>query len=188
MPEVALQAQVVEALEDCQKSFATHKRCMLRMKQAQQSDPTKFKQTLFSCLNRAMLVFRREPAVERMLHFIASFVSFSNEKYQTDGELAVELLERMIPLTAAKDKAVRFRSCQLTSKLLNRSVSVTRRNSRETVRVQPAAFAVGLVFSAGLRPGTCFADWLIWFASALERMPRCQRNCSRTFSKPCLQG
>lgn len=87
MPAVEVQSQVIEALEDCQKSFATHKRCMLRMKQAQQSDPKKFKQTLFACLNRAMLIFRREPAVERLLHFIASFVSFSNDKYQSDGEL-----------------------------------------------------------------------------------------------------
>lgn len=59
-------------------------------------------------------------AVERLLQFVANLASFSNDKYASDSELAVDLLEQIIPLTKSKDKAVRFRSCQLTSKLLNR--------------------------------------------------------------------
>ena len=58
-------------------------------------------------------------AVERLLQFVANLASFSNDKYASDSELAVDLLEQIIPLTKAKDKAVRFRTCQLTSKLLN---------------------------------------------------------------------
>jgi len=66
-----------------------------------------------------LLSFARR-AVERLLQFVANLASFSNDKYNSDSELAVDLLEKIIPLTKSKDKAVRFRSCQLTSKLLNR--------------------------------------------------------------------
>jgi hypothetical protein len=57
------------------------------------------------------------------MNFVANMASFSNDTYQTDSELAVSLLNDIMPYTNAKDKAVRFRSCQLSSKLLNRSVS-----------------------------------------------------------------
>ena len=56
------------------------------------------------------------------MNFVANMASFSNDKYQCDGELAVNLVNEIMPLTSAKDKAVRFRSCQLASKLLNRCV------------------------------------------------------------------
>lgn len=59
-------------------------------------------------------------AVERLLVFVQKLVSFQNDKYQSDSELAVDLLKLLIPLTRAKDKAVRFRSCQMTAKLLTR--------------------------------------------------------------------
>jgi hypothetical protein len=61
-------------------------------------------------------------AVERLMNFVANLTSFSNEKYECDTELAVNLLNEIIPFTNAKDKAVRFRACQLASKLLNRCV------------------------------------------------------------------
>ena len=116
---VVVREQVIGALEECQRGFAVHRKCILRLKQAQIADPQEFMETFVECLNRALLVFKREPAVERFMKLVASFVSFSNEKYPRDGEMAASLLEYLIPLTAAKDKAVRFRTCQLTSLLLN---------------------------------------------------------------------
>jgi condensin complex subunit 3 len=121
MPEKVdgVHAQVLQALEESQRSFAGHRKCIIRLKQAQEADAEAFRATLDASIDRALLIFRREPSVERMLALVAALVSFSNDKYQTDSELAVHLLERMVPLTAARDKAVRFRACQLTAKLLN---------------------------------------------------------------------
>ena len=111
--------QVIGALEECQRGLAVHRKCIVRLKQAQIADPEEFWETFVECLNRALLVFKIDPAIERFMRLVAGFVSFTNEKYARDGEMASSLLEYMIPLTASKDKAVRFRTCQLTSRLLN---------------------------------------------------------------------
>ena len=120
MPETQdVHAQVLQALEESQRSFAGHRKCIIRLKQAQAIDAAAFRDSLNASLDRALLIFRREPCVERMLQLVANLVCFQNDKYHTDSELAVHLLQRMVPLTAARDKAVRFRACQLTAKLLN---------------------------------------------------------------------
>jgi len=111
--------QVQQALEESQRSFAGHRKCIIRLKQAQAADAAVFRDTLNASIDRALVIFRREPCIERMLQLVSSLVCFSNDKYSADSELAVHLLQRMVPLTAARDKAVRFRACQLTAKLLN---------------------------------------------------------------------
>ena len=112
-------AQVLQALEESQRSFAGHRKCIIRLKQAQAADAAVFRDTLNASIDRALVIFRREPCIERMLQLVSSLVCFSNDKYHADSELAVHLLQRMVPLTTARDKAVRFRACQLTAKLLN---------------------------------------------------------------------
>jgi condensin complex subunit 3 len=121
MPEKqdSVAVQVIQALEESQRSFAGHRKCIIRLKQAQAIDAVAFRKTLHASIDRALLIFRREPGVERMLGLVASLASFSNDKYQADSELGVELLQRLMPLTSARDKAVRFRACQLTARLLN---------------------------------------------------------------------
>jgi hypothetical protein len=79
-----------------------------------------------SAVDRALLIFKREPCVERLFQFISDFVSFANDSYPADCELAVDFIRHLLPLTRARDKAVRFRSCQLTSKLLNRYLHLAR--------------------------------------------------------------
>ena len=121
MPEKqdSVAVQVIQALEESQRSFAGHRKCIIRLKQAQAIDAVAFRNTLNASIDRALLIFRREPSIERMLTLVASFAAFSNDKYQADSELGVEMLQRLMPLTYARDKAVRFRACQLTTKLLN---------------------------------------------------------------------
>ena len=111
---------VLQSLDECQKSFAAHRKCVIKLKKAQKSDPKEFRVAMLSALDKALLVFKREPCVERLFQFITDFVSFSNEVYHADSELAVDFVRHLVPLTRARDKAVRFRACQLTSKLLNR--------------------------------------------------------------------
>lgn len=95
---------------------------------------------------------------------------------------AVELLDRMVPLTGARDKAVRFRSCQLTSKLLNRLFRLPAL-FQQTPSCLPALFQQTpsrflLVF---IPPSHSVACAL----SASERTLRFQRSCSRASSRRC---
>jgi condensin complex subunit 3 len=111
---------VLQSLDECQRSFASHRKCVLRLKKVQSANPKEFKEAVTSAIDRALLVFKREPCVERLFQFITDFVSFSNETVHADTDLAVEFIRHLIPLSRARDKAVRFRACQLISKLLNR--------------------------------------------------------------------
>jgi condensin complex subunit 3 len=93
---------------------------VVKLKKIQKSDPKEFREAVLSALDKALLVFKREPCVERLFQFVTDYVSFSNENYPADTDLAVDFIRHLVPLTRAKDKAVRFRACQLVSKLLNR--------------------------------------------------------------------
>ena len=124
MPSVAqvgiTTATVLQSLDECQRSFASHRKCVVKLKKVQKSEPKEFREAVLSALDKALLVFKREPCVERLFQFVTDYVSFSNETYPADTELAVNFIRHLVPLTRARDKAVRFRACQLTSKLLNR--------------------------------------------------------------------
>jgi condensin complex subunit 3 len=124
MPSVAqigsTTTSVLQSLDECQRSFASHRKCVVKLKKIQKSDPKEFREAVLSALDKALLVFKREPCVERLFQFVTDYVSFSNENYPADTDLAVDFIRHLVPLTRAKDKAVRFRACQLVSKLLNR--------------------------------------------------------------------
>ena len=113
-------AAVLQSLDECQRSFAAHRKCVLRLKKVQASQPAEFREAMMGAVDRALLVFKREPCVERLFQFVTDFVSFSNEAHQADSDLAVDFVRHLVPLTRAREKAVRFRACQLISKLLNR--------------------------------------------------------------------
>ena len=61
------------------------RKCILRLKQAQIEDPEEFREMFVDCLHRALLVFKRELAVERFVTLVTSCVSFSNERCAREG-------------------------------------------------------------------------------------------------------
>lgn len=70
-------------------------------------------------INNILLVFKREPAVERCVEFAAKYVASVEEPAETDSSLLQLVLEHLVGLHEAKDKAVRFRVCQLIAKIMN---------------------------------------------------------------------
>lgn len=88
------------------------------------------------CLKYAMIVFKREPAVERVIDFVAKFVPSLRKTEKGGGDalardcdneqedsvaqnrLLQEMFDFLLSSHSARDRGVRFRCCQLVNKLL----------------------------------------------------------------------
>ncbi|XP_020025767.2 condensin complex subunit 3 [Castor canadensis] len=89
-------------------------------------DKTVFQEEFVHYLKYAMVVYKREPAVERVIEFAAKFVtSFhqsdvkdEEEEEEEDGGILNYLLTFLLKCHEANSNAVRFRVCQLINKLL----------------------------------------------------------------------
>ncbi|XP_065763601.1 condensin complex subunit 3 [Muntiacus reevesi] len=88
-------------------------------------DKTGFHEEFVHYLKYAMVVYKREPAVERVIEFAAKFVtSFhqsdmeNDEEEEEDGGILNYLLTFLLKSHEANSNAVRFRVCQLINKLL----------------------------------------------------------------------
>lgn len=91
-------------------------------------DKTAFQEEFVHYLKYAMVVYKREPAVERVMDFSARFVtSFhqsdqeeedEEEEKEKDGGILNYLFTFLLQSHEANSSAVRFRVCQLINKLL----------------------------------------------------------------------
>ncbi|XP_006160689.1 condensin complex subunit 3 [Tupaia chinensis] len=83
-----------------------------------------FHEEFVHCLKYAMVVYKREPAVERVVEFAAKFVtSFhqsaeEDEEEEDDGGILNYLITFLLESHEANSNAVRFRACQMVNKLL----------------------------------------------------------------------
>eukprot|EP00043_Microstomoeca_roanoka_P013278 m.130069 g.130069 ORF g.130069 m.130069 type:complete len:1089 (+) comp15712_c0_seq3:239-3505(+) len=126
-----VQMSLLDAFQQGQKNAAHHEACVaacLQIYHQQCEKPDglgEFQASFFDLFNRCLVIFKREPAVERIIEFAVKFVAAST---QTDGELLLEedeftfmnaFIKHLVSISGAKDKAVRFRACQTLSKLLH---------------------------------------------------------------------
>uniref|UniRef100_A0A8C8U2J0 Non-SMC condensin I complex, subunit G n=1 Tax=Peromyscus maniculatus bairdii TaxID=230844 RepID=A0A8C8U2J0_PERMB len=85
-------------------------------------DKTAFQDQFVHYLKYALVVYKREPAVERVIDFAAKFVtSFhqtDQEEEEEDGGILNYLFTFLLKSHEANSSAVRFRVCQLINKLL----------------------------------------------------------------------
>ncbi|KAK2500118.1 hypothetical protein MC885_006452 [Smutsia gigantea] len=87
-------------------------------------DKTVFHEEFVHYLKYAMVVYKREPTVERVIEFAAKFVtSFhqsdtDDEEEEEDGGILNYLFTFLLKSHEANSSAVRFRVCQLINKLL----------------------------------------------------------------------
>uniref|UniRef100_A0A8I5TUT0 Non-SMC condensin I complex subunit G n=1 Tax=Pongo abelii TaxID=9601 RepID=A0A8I5TUT0_PONAB len=87
-------------------------------------DKTVFHEEFIHYLKYVMVVYKREPAVERVIEFAAKFVtSFhqsdtEEDEEEEDGGLLNYLFAFLLKSHEANSNAVRFRVCQLINKLL----------------------------------------------------------------------
>ncbi|XP_031571204.1 condensin complex subunit 3-like [Actinia tenebrosa] len=130
---------VREVFEESQRGFQHHGkliRCLKRIQNSFSSEE-EFRECFLDHLRYAMIVFKREPAVERIAEFVAKYSTakiyyekapekgdnISDDEDDSDSEPTNPFLQFMFKFLLdchdAKDKGVRFRSCQLINKLLN---------------------------------------------------------------------
>nr|XP_033712783.1 condensin complex subunit 3 isoform X2 [Tursiops truncatus] len=87
-------------------------------------DKTGFYEEFVNYLKYAMVVYKREPAVERIIEFAAKFVTsfhqsdMEDDEEEEDGGILNYLLTFLLKSHEANSNAVRFRVCQLINKLL----------------------------------------------------------------------
>ncbi|XP_012592962.2 condensin complex subunit 3 [Microcebus murinus] len=87
-------------------------------------DKTVFHEEFVHYLKYAMVVYKREPAVERVIEFAAKFVTsfhqsdMKDDEEEEDGGILNYLFTFLLKSHEANSHAVRFRVCQLINKLL----------------------------------------------------------------------
>ncbi|XP_074847855.1 condensin complex subunit 3 isoform X2 [Carettochelys insculpta] len=119
--------QIKGAFELVQKPHQSQAKLVAGLKRTySQKDKVIFQEEFVYYLKYAMIIYKREPAVERVINFAAKFVtSFhllekedSNEEQEEENSLLSYLFNFLIKSHSANSHAVRFRVCQLLNKLL----------------------------------------------------------------------
>lgn len=110
---------IADVLNECQKTFAVHRKCIRALRKIQTQDPKKFIKDFVPYLNRILVVFKREPAVERVVQFLVNFATFSEENSKPNEAFATYIISYLLQYTDVKEKAVRFRSTQIVANLIN---------------------------------------------------------------------
>ena len=87
---------VAGAFSKCQQTVACHKKYCLALQRQRAQDPAAFAVEFKGCLNSILTVFKREPAVERLVAFTSKFVAV-DENGAVDSAFAVELIEHLLP-------------------------------------------------------------------------------------------
>lgn len=123
MAPPAVARAVAAAFNDAQRSAATHRRASRALVAAHAADPRAFLDAFLHALNRALVVFAREPAVERVVAFVATFAAQRSEAAAGPAEGAERsfstlVLSYLLDQSGAASKAVRFRACQTLSAAL----------------------------------------------------------------------
>ncbi|NXI81637.1 CND3 protein, partial [Rhipidura dahli] len=120
--------QVQEAFQLAQKPHQNHSKLVVALKStyAQLDDKEGFNEKFIHFLKYAMIIYRREPAVEQVINFAAKFVtSFYEMEKEADSEEGEEdnlllnyVFKFLLESHNANSHAVRFRTCQLVNKIL----------------------------------------------------------------------
>uniref|UniRef100_A0A8D0L520 Non-SMC condensin I complex subunit G n=1 Tax=Sphenodon punctatus TaxID=8508 RepID=A0A8D0L520_SPHPU len=116
--------EIKEAFEWAQKLHQNQAKLVAALKRTYE-DKRVFHEEFVHYLKYPMIIYKREPAVEQVMNFVAKFVvSF----YQVDNEDGIEeeednlllnyLFNFLLESHDANSNAVRFRVCQLVNKLL----------------------------------------------------------------------
>ncbi|CAM9716500.1 unnamed protein product, partial [Choristocarpus tenellus] len=120
---LAPEAQAVRKLfTEAQRTAQCHQRCCIALHRLMMKQPSS-RDEFFACLSQLLVVFKREPAVERLVQFVSLTVKVG---MRTDNQFTREerdevpflVVRFLLQKTSAADKAVRFRSCQLVGQIL----------------------------------------------------------------------
>ncbi|NXK06534.1 CND3 protein, partial [Herpetotheres cachinnans] len=120
--------QINEAFQLAQKPHQNHAKLVVALKStySQLEDKEDFHEKFVHYLKYAMIIYRREPAVEQVINFVAKFVTSFYQMEKEDGSEEAEednlllnyVFNFLLESHSANSHAVRFRTCQLVNKIL----------------------------------------------------------------------
>ncbi|XP_052772230.1 condensin complex subunit 3-like isoform X2 [Mya arenaria] len=124
--------RIKEVFTQCQTGLQGHGKLMKTLSKVyEKTDFGEFWSEFSHCLKYAMVIFKREPAVERVIDFVAKFAPSLSKGGPIDGDeeddetdsvgdnrLLQEMFDFLLSSHSARDRGVRFRCCQLINKLL----------------------------------------------------------------------
>ncbi|KFQ44327.1 Condensin complex subunit 3, partial [Nestor notabilis] len=120
--------QIKEAFQLAQKPHQNRAKLVMALKSTydQLGDKEDFHEKFIHFLKYAMIIYRREPAVEQVIDFVARFVTSFCQMEKEDGSEAGEednlllnyVFNFLLESHNANSHAVRFRTCQLVNKIL----------------------------------------------------------------------
>ncbi|NXW06975.1 CND3 protein, partial [Fregetta grallaria] len=120
--------EIKEVFQLAQKPHQNHAKLVVALKSTynQFEDKGDFHEKFIHFLKYAMIIYKREPAVEQVINFVAKFVtSFSqmekedgSEEGEEDNLLLNYVFNFLLESHNANSHAVRFRTCQLVNKIL----------------------------------------------------------------------
>ncbi|NXL45971.1 CND3 protein, partial [Podilymbus podiceps] len=118
--------QIKEAFQLAQKAHQNHAKLVVALKSTynEWEDKEDFNEKFINFLKYAMIIYRREPAVEQVINFVAKFVTSFYQMEKGDGSeeednlLLNYVFNFLLESHNANSHAVRFRTCQLVNKIL----------------------------------------------------------------------
>jgi len=110
-----LREAIIAVFSDAQVGLHHHQKLRKSLKKVYDERKTEneFLEVFLGLLKHAFFVFKREPAVDRLINFAGYFIANSGEEF-----VLKFLQETLTPFHAARDKAVRFRVSQLANKVI----------------------------------------------------------------------
>ncbi|CAG9463449.1 unnamed protein product [Pedinophyceae sp. YPF-701] len=134
---------VGEIFNQAQRSRVSHAKWAGALASKRAEDSEAFEETFFTCLQHVLLVFKKEPNVERVVRFVAEFAAAAGEGDEEASAFLGNLLERLVDYSDCSNKAVRYRSCQIIAETLQ-SLSEDADVSEDTVEAVEQAMVVRL--------------------------------------------
>jgi hypothetical protein len=122
---------VAGMLNEAQKNAACHPKYVKEAQKLYQEHTEEFTNEFCSMVNRVLLVSDKEPAVDRLLKFIAQVVAIANpeccpteeitssQEDPPEESLTISVLRDLADWSRAENRTVRWRCCQLINLTLN---------------------------------------------------------------------
>ncbi|KAK9849796.1 hypothetical protein WJX84_000078 [Apatococcus fuscideae] len=116
----AREPTVADLLNDCQKSPAAHSRSAKLLWELALQEPERCLEEVCSCLKHVLLIEEYQAQAERIIRFMGVFASQRTEGHEEDCDSFLdELLLQLLAAASVKDKAVRFRTCQILGSIMD---------------------------------------------------------------------
>lgn len=113
--EEVVAAKVAASFSDAQRTSVAHTRASKQLITAYQVSAEEFLAYFIQALNRVLIIFSRDPPVERLIQFVAQFTAAETEK---TGSFCSTILAYLTFHSNARNHAVRFRTVQLIAAIL----------------------------------------------------------------------